>query len=65
MTEKVRFFESKKYLWDGEEYDSEERAREVENEYAANGFDARVWREAGRVFLYTRRVVTEVVVDES
>ncbi|KPL25422.1 MAG: hypothetical protein AMJ75_00800 [Phycisphaerae bacterium SM1_79] len=64
MAEKVRFFEGKKFLWDGEEYDSEKKAKSVEQEYSGKGFEVRVWPEDGKVLLYTRRVVTEVVVDE-
>ena len=64
MAETARFFDGKKYLWDGQEYASEEAAREVEREYTENRFEARLWREAEQVLLYTRRVVTEVVVDE-
>jgi hypothetical protein len=65
MTQQVRFFDEKKYLWDRGEYDSEEKARAKEEEYARNGFDVRVWREEGRVLLYTRRVVGEVVIEDS
>jgi hypothetical protein len=65
MAEKSRFFEGKKFLWDGEEYDSEEQASSVEKEYSKKGFEVRVWREDGKVLLYTRRVVTEIVVDQN
>jgi hypothetical protein len=63
MAEKTRFFEGKKYMWDGQEYDSEEKSSSVEKEYAEKGFEVRACRENGKVFLYTRRVVTEVVVE--
>ncbi len=60
---KARFFEGKKFMWDGQEYDSEEKASSVEKEYAEKGFVVQACREDGKVFLYTRRVVTEVVVE--
>ncbi len=60
---KARFFDSKKFMWNGEEYDDEEKASSVEKEYAEKGFEVRACRENGKVFLYTRRVVTEVVVE--
>ncbi len=63
MAEKVRFFEGKKFMWDGEEYDSEEKGSSVEKEYAEKGFMVQACREDGKVFLYTRRVVTEVEVE--
>ncbi len=63
MAERVRFFEGKKYLWDGLEYESEEKARAKERKYSENGFDVQVWPEGEAVLLYTRRVVKEVVVE--
>ena len=64
MAEKVRFFEGKKFLWDGEEYDDEKTAKSVQKQYAEKGFEVRMLPEDEKVLLYTRRVVTEVVVDE-
>ena len=63
MAEKVRFFDGKKFMWDGLEYDDEEKAGSVEKEYAEKGFDVQSCSEDGKVFLYTRRIVTEVVVE--
>jgi len=65
MAEKIRFFEGNKFVWDGEEYDNEKKASAVEKEYNEKGFEVRTWSEDGKVLLYTRRVVTEVVIDES
>ena len=60
---KARFFDGKKFMWDGLEYDDEEKAGSVEKEYAEKGFEVRTCNEDGKVFVYTRRVVTEVVVE--
>jgi hypothetical protein len=60
---KARFFEGKKFMWDGQEYDSEEKAGSVEKEYAEKGFEVQSCSEDGKVLLYTRRVVTEIVLD--
>jgi hypothetical protein len=60
---KARFFDGKKFMWDGLEYDSEEKAGSVEKEYAEKGFEVQACREDGKVFLYTRRLVTEVEVE--
>lgn len=65
MAEKTRFFEGKKFLWDGAEYENEEKAKAMAKEYAEKGFEVEVWLQAEKVFLYTRRVVTEVVVEAS
>ncbi len=60
---KARYFEGKKFMWDGQEYGDEKKAGSVEKEYAEKGFEVRSCRENGKVLLYTRRVVTEVVVE--
>jgi hypothetical protein len=60
---KARFFDGKKFMWDGQEYDDEDKAGSVEKEYAEKGFEVQTLRENGKVFLYTRRVVTEIVLD--
>ena len=60
---KARFFDGKKFMWDGLEYDDEKKACLVEKEYAEKGFLVQTCREDGKVFLYTRRVVTDVVVE--
>ncbi len=63
MAEKIRFFEGKKFLWDGEEYDDKGKAGAMERQYSENGFEVQRYSENGKVLLYTRRVVTEVVVE--
>lgn len=64
MSEKVYYCEGKKYMWDGVEYDSKNKAAAVEKEYRQKGFETQTVRKGGKIFLYTRRVVTEVVVEE-
>jgi hypothetical protein len=63
MAEQARFFDGKKFMWDAEEYDSEEKANAAMEKYKENGFDVELCREDDNVLLYTRRVVTEVVLD--
>ena len=63
MAEKSRIYDNKKFMWDGEEYDDENKAKEVEKEYAAKGFEVQTFNEDGKILIYTRRVVTEVVLD--
>ncbi len=63
MAEKTRLFEGKKYMWDGQEYDNEEQASSVEKQYTEKGFEVQMWREDGKVLIYTRRVVTEIVLE--
>ncbi|MFB0555913.1 MAG: hypothetical protein ACETWQ_21620 [Phycisphaerae bacterium] len=63
MAERTRFFEGKKYMWDGQEYENEEQASSVEKQYTEKGFEVQMWREEGKVLIYTRRVVTEIVLE--
>ena len=63
MADRARFFDGKKYMWDGQEYDDQKKAREVEKEYREKGFDVQSCSEAGKILLYTRRIVTEIVVE--
>jgi hypothetical protein len=60
---KARFFDGKKFMWDAEEYEDKQKAAAVEKDYAEKGFEVRSVSEDGKVHLYTRRVVTEVVLD--
>ena len=60
---KARFFDGKKFMWDGEEYEDEEKAKSVAKEYAEKGFEVQTFSEDGKISLYTRRIVTEVVLD--
>ncbi len=59
----VRFFERSKFLWDGESYDARPAAEAKKSGYEAQGFEARLVEEDGKVLLYTRRVVKEIVIE--
>ena len=63
MAEQARFFDGKKFMWDGEEYDSEKNAKAAQKQYKEKGFDVELCRDEGNVLLYTRRVVTEIVLE--
>ena len=63
MAEQARFFEGKKFMWDGEEYENKDKADAVEKQYIEKGFEVRLCNEDGKTLLYTRRVVTEVVLE--
>lgn len=64
MPKRVRCFDGEKYMWDGKIYDSEREGREVEREYATRGFEVRLCHDDSGVVVYTRRAVTETVVEE-
>ena len=63
MADRARFFNGKKYMWDGQAYDDKKKAREVEKEYREKGFDVQSCSEDGKILLYTRRIVTEILLD--
>jgi hypothetical protein len=63
MPDSVKILDTKKFLWDGQTYDSKAAAEEVEGKYKGNNFETRVLEEEGKFLVYTRRVVTEVVVE--
>lgn len=63
MAEQARFFDGRKFMWDGEEYDSKEKANAAQKQYSENGFEVELCREDDNVLLYTRRVVTEIVLE--
>ncbi len=59
----VRIIDGKKFMWDGEDYESESAAKENVSKYSKDGFETRLIDEGGKYIVYTRRVVTEVVVE--
>ncbi len=63
MVERVRIIEDKKFMWDGIEYETEEQARSAEKEYLEKDFEVRLVAEGEKFLLFTRRVVTEIVLD--
>ncbi len=63
MAEQARFFDGKKFMWDGQEYESEQQAAPVAEKYENDGFEVETVSEDGKALLYSRRVVTEIVVE--
>jgi hypothetical protein len=50
-------------MWDGKTYETEAEAAKTKAEYEKNNFETRLLSEGGKYFLFTRRVVTEIVVE--
>ena len=61
--QEVMYDGSSKFMWDGEEYETAEAAEAKKQEYTNNRFEVRIARQEGQHLVYTRRVVTEVVVE--
>ena len=54
----------KKFMWDKGDYGTEKEAREKAVRYEKDGFEAQCVEENGKYFVYTRRLVTEIVLDD-
>jgi len=57
MPELARIFDDKKYMWDGEIYDSEDVAKQKAKEYEKDGFETKVIEEEGKFLVYNRREI--------
>ena len=61
--ELARIFDGKKFMWDGRVYADVKEMRKISQKYQDDGFEVREVEEGSQYFLFTRRVVTEVVVE--
>lgn len=57
------FRDESKFMWDGALYETLESAVAVQREYEGNGFETRLVEEQGTFLVYSRRVVTEIVLE--
>lgn len=55
-------FKEKKFMWDGNDYPSKEKALEKVQAYKDDNFEVETYEEDGKIYLYTRRVVKEIIV---
>ena len=61
----ARVFDGKKFMWDGRSYDDEQELNQVKQEYLSQGFEVESVEEEGKYYLFSRRVVKEVIVNGS
>ena len=59
----AKIIDGKKFMWDGETYPGKEKAQEVKSNYEKEGFETRLIKEGEEYFVYSRRVVTEIVIE--
>ncbi len=59
----ARIVEGKKYVWDGQEYESKDAANTAASTYKNDGFETQVFEDQGKYLVYSRRVVKVVVVE--
>ncbi|MCP4754737.1 MAG: hypothetical protein GY866_27975 [Proteobacteria bacterium] len=61
--EKAIYEDSRKFMCDGETYESHKDAVDKKQAYEEKNFDVRIIEEEGKLYIYTRRVVTEIIVE--
>lgn len=50
-------------MWDGETYESEKDAQEAGKKYEGDKFEVEMIQEENQFFVYSRRVVKEIVLE--
>ena len=63
MPELSKIINGRKVIWDGVEYETEEEVQELKKKYEDDNFEVELVEEEGKYLLYTRRVVTEIVLE--
>ena len=53
----------KKFMWDGVVYESKKEAQDTLQKYKDDNFEVELKEEEGKHLLYTRRAVTEIVLE--
>ena len=56
--------DGKKFMWDEGNYSTEAKAKEKMDKYEKDGFETRLVKEEGKFLVYTRRIVTEIILEE-
>jgi hypothetical protein len=56
--------DGKKFMWDTGNYSNEAEAKEKMALYEKDGFETRLVKEENTFLVYTRRVVTEIILEE-
>jgi len=52
-------------MWNGKTLENESELQELKAEYESNNFETQVIQEEEKYFLFTRRVVTEIVIENN
>jgi hypothetical protein len=63
MPDISKLIDGKKFMWDGGTYESEKDAQEVKKKYEDDNFEVQLIQEENQYFVYSRRVVTEIVLE--
>jgi hypothetical protein len=63
MPDASKIINGKKYMWNNVVYESKKEAQELMEKYKKDDFEVELIEEEKQYLLYTRRHVTEVVVE--
>ncbi len=63
MPDVSKIINGKKFMWDGVVYESKKEAEDTMRKYKDDNFEVELIEEEKQHLLYTRRVVTEIVVE--
>ncbi len=63
MPDISKIINGKKFMWDGVVYESKKEVEDTMQKYKDDNFEVELLEEEGKHLLYTRRVVTEIVVE--
>lgn len=63
MPDVSKIINGKKFMWDGAVYESKKEAEDTMQKYKKDKFEVELIEEEGKHLLYTRRVVTDIVVE--
>lgn len=63
MPDASKIINGRKVMWDGIEYETEKEAQDVKKKYEDDNFEVELVEEEGKYLLFTRRVVTEIVLE--
>jgi len=63
MPSMAAIFNGKKFMWDKGNYTTEAEAEEKIKKYKEEGFETRLVEEERKYFIYSRRVVTKIVLE--
>jgi len=59
-----RIVNGRKFMWDGQAYDSKEAVEQVVSRYRSEGFETEIVEEEGKCLAYTRREAKKVAVEQ-
>ena len=64
MPNSAEKIDGKKFMWDEGIYSTEAEAKGKMDKYEKDGFKTQLVREEGKFLVYTRRIVTEIILEE-